>query len=70
MPFTATAKQMELLRQAVDEYCNDCGIVDGDERLYVAEVAGSLFNLGAISLGDLRRGLEDAIGPCRKHATV
>jgi len=68
MPFTATAKQMELLRQAVDEYCNDCGIADGDERLYVAELVSALFSLGAISMNDLRRGLEDVMGPCPRIA--
>jgi len=53
---------MDLLNQAVDEYCQDCGIQDGDERLYVTELVSALFDLGAISISDLRNGLEAAIG--------
>lgn len=56
MPFTATPQQLKLLRQVVHDYCRDCRIVDADERLYVAELASSLFDLGAISSTDLRRG--------------
>ena len=65
MPFTATTQQLKILKQAVDDYCRDCGIVDGDERLYVAELVSSLFGVGAVGLTDLRRGLEAAIGPRR-----
>lgn len=43
MPFVATPRQMELLKQAVDEYCRDYSVLDGDERLYVAELATSLY---------------------------
>jgi hypothetical protein len=65
VPFTATSQQLKILKQAVDDYCRDCGIVDGDERLYVAELVSSLFGVGAVGLSDLRRGLEAAMGPCR-----
>lgn len=68
MSFTATPQQLKILKQAVDDYCRDCGIVDGQERLYVAEVVSSLFDHGAISLNDLRRGLEDAMEPRRRKA--
>jgi hypothetical protein len=64
MPFIASPQQLIILKQAVDDYCRDCGIVVGQERLYVAELVSSLFDLGAISLNDLRRGLEEAMGPC------
>ena len=65
MAFTANPKQLKLLKQTVDDYCHDCGIVDGDERLYVAELVSSLFGVAAVGLSDLRRGLEAAMGPCR-----
>jgi len=68
--FTATPQQLKLLRQAVDDYCRDCGVFDGDERLYIAELATSLFELGAISLHDLRRGLDDAMGPCLPRSSA
>ena len=29
MPFTATSQQLKILKQAVDDYCRDCGIVTG-----------------------------------------
>lgn len=64
MPFTISAQQLKLLKKAIDDYCRDCGISDNDEQLYVADLATSLFALGAISQHDLRRGLESAIGPC------
>jgi hypothetical protein len=64
MPFTANSQQLKILKQAVDDYCRDCGIVDGDERLYVADLVSSLFDIGAITSGQLRRGLEAAMGPC------
>lgn len=66
MPFIASPQQLKILKQAIDDYCSDCGIVDGQERLYVAELVSSLFDLGAISLNDLRRGLEDTMGPCNR----
>jgi hypothetical protein len=65
MPFTATPQQLKILKQAVDDYCLDCGIVDGDERLYVADLVSSLFDVGAISSGQIRRGREAAMGPRR-----
>lgn len=68
MPFTASPQQVKILKQAVDDYCRDCGINNGEQRLYVAEVVSSLFDHGAISLNDLRRGLEDAIGKPRREA--
>lgn len=66
MAFTGTPQQQNLLTQAVDEYCRDSGIEDGDERLYVAELVSALFDLGAISISDLRSGLETAIGPSNR----
>lgn len=68
MSFTASPQQLLILKQAVDDYCRDCGIADGNERLYVAEVVSSLFDLGAVSQNDLRRGLEAAIGRSRRPA--
>lgn len=65
MPFIATPQQLEFLRQAVDEYCRDCGLTDGDDRLLVAEMASALFDVGVMTLVDLRRGLERAMGSCR-----
>ncbi len=62
MAFTEKTQQQKLLTQAVDEYCQDCGIEDGDERLYVIELVSALFDLGALSISDLRSGLETAIG--------
>jgi hypothetical protein len=70
MAFIATPQQLKLLRQAVDDYCRDCGILDADERLYVAELATSLFELGAISQHDLRRGLDDAMGACQPRSSA
>ena len=55
MSFTITAKQLELLKHAVDSYCTECGIHDREERLYIADLATSLLELGAISLHDLQR---------------
>lgn len=68
MPFTASPKQLDLLKQTVDEYCRDCGITGGDQRLYVAELASALFDLGAVTKYDLRRGLEEIMGPCHRPA--
>jgi hypothetical protein len=68
MAFTSKAAQLNILKQAVDEYCRDCGITNVDERLYVAELASSLFDLGAVTAGDLRRGLETAMGRPRREA--
>jgi hypothetical protein len=68
MAFNASPSQLKILKQAVDEYCRDCAIVDSDERLYVAELVSALFETGAVSLGDLRRGLETAFGPARRQA--
>lgn len=70
MVFIATPQQLQFLRQAIDDYCRDCGVVDRDERLYVAELATSLLELGAINRQDLRRGLDDAIGPCRSRPSL
>lgn len=66
MAFTASSEQLEMLRQAVESYCIDCGILDEEERLYIAELVGSLYQLGALDLHDIRQGLDDAIGPCPK----
>jgi hypothetical protein len=66
MSFTASPEQLEILRQAVALYCHDCGIVDEEEQLYLAEMVSALFDLGALGLHDLRQGLDDAIGPCSK----
>ena len=62
MAFIASPQQLKILKQAVDDYCRDCGIVDAEERLYVADLASSLFDLGARNAYDLRRGLEGAMG--------
>lgn len=66
MPFTATPQQLQMLRDAVDAYCFDCGITEDDERLYIAELVSSLFDLGALDLGHIRQGLDEAIGPCAR----
>ena len=66
MAFTANPPQLALLKQAVEDYCRDCGILDCDERLRVAEVASQLLERGIVTLGELQRGLERAIGPCRR----
>ena len=63
MSFTASPMQLRILREAVDDYCRDSGSVDHEERLYVAELVSSLFDFGAVSMNDLRRGIEDARGP-------
>ena len=68
MSFTASPKQLKILRQVVDDYCRDSGIGDDEERLYVAELVSSLFDLGAVSLNDLRRGIEDTMGSVRRKA--
>lgn len=68
MSFTASPSQLTILKQAVDDYCRDRGTLDGQERLYVAEVVSSLFDRGVMSLSDLRRGLEDTIGKSRRSA--
>ena len=68
MAFTASPSQLKILAQVVDDYCRDCGIVDGNERLYVAELVSSLFATGAQTSGDLRRGLEVALGRPRREA--
>jgi len=65
MSFTASPQQLRILKQTVDDYCRDNGIVDSQERLYAAELVSSLFDVGAVSLNDLRRGLEDAMGLLR-----
>ena len=68
MAFIASPSQLKILKQVVDDYCRDCGIVDGDERLYVAELVSSLFETGALTSSDLRRGLEVAMGRPRREA--
>ncbi|RLP26333.1 hypothetical protein [Mesorhizobium sp. YM1C-6-2] len=55
--------QKNLLRRAVDDYCSTCGIVDSNERMYVAGLVGAFFSTGLISMKDLHRGLSDAMGP-------
>jgi len=65
MAFTASPQQMRILKQTVDDYCRDRGILDSQERLHAAEMVSALLELGAISLNDLRRGLEDAMGLLR-----
>jgi hypothetical protein len=68
MAFMASPSQLKILTQAVDEYCRDYGVMDDKERLYVAEIVSSLFEAGAISLNDLRRGLDTAIGKQGRQA--
>jgi hypothetical protein len=68
MPFTANPQQLKILKQAVNDYCLDCGIVDADQRLYVAELVSALFNVGAVDQSGLRRGLEAALGKPRREA--
>ncbi len=65
-----TLKQLETIKQAVVDYCRECGIDDTNERLYVADLALSLLDLGTISIYDMRRGLDEAIGPCGSRATM
>lgn len=50
MAFTASSKQLRLLTRVVEEYCRDSAITDSDKRLYVAELASALFDLGTISM--------------------
>ncbi len=64
----SSPSELIALKQAIDDYCRHAGITDADEKLYVAELASSLYDLGAISLDDPQRGLEDAIGPARLEA--
>ncbi|RLP26334.1 hypothetical protein D8676_11730 [Mesorhizobium sp. YM1C-6-2] len=66
MPLKASPEQLQILTQAVEEYCHDFGITDTDERVYVAELVSALVALGALDLAHLRQGLEDAMGPCHK----
>ena len=54
-----------IVTQAVEQYCLDCGIVDGQERAYVTKLGNSLFDLGTTSLDGLLAGLADAMGPPR-----
>lgn len=61
-----TAEQLHLLKQAVDEYCRDAGIVDKDERQYVVELASALLDFGALELHHLRQGPEETFGPCQR----
>jgi hypothetical protein len=65
MPFTANPQQLETLRQAVESYCIDCGIIDEEERLYIAELVSALYDVGALDPTRLREGLDAAIGPCK-----
>ena len=62
MAFIASQQQLKILKQAVDDYCRDRCIVDAEKRLNVADLASSLFDLGARNAYDLRRGLEGAMG--------
>ncbi|WP_183096992.1 hypothetical protein [Mesorhizobium sp. YM1C-6-2] len=66
MRFKSSPEQLQILTQAVEEYCHDCGITDTDEQAYVAELVSALVQLGALDLACLRQGLDDAIGPCLK----
>jgi hypothetical protein len=68
MAFIASPQQLKIPKQAVDDYCRDCGIVDAEERLYVAELASSLFDLGARTAYDIRRGLEDGMWQSGREA--
>jgi hypothetical protein len=54
-----------IVTQAVEQYCLDGGIVDGQEQEYVTELGNSLFDLGTTSLDGLLAGLADAIGSPR-----
>ncbi len=55
--------QKNLLRHAVDDYCSGSGIIDRNERVYVARLVGALFSVGVISMRDLRHGLGEVMGP-------
>jgi hypothetical protein len=63
MAFNAKPNELMVLAQAVEEYCYDCGIVDRNEHLYVAGIVSLLFDRGASSHDELRRGLDLVIGP-------
>ena len=68
MPFAGIINpdQLKILRQAVDQYCCDCYIVDEQEQQYVGHLAKTLFDLGEATLNDLLTELERAIGTCCK----
>lgn len=51
-----------IMSAAVEQYCDDCGIVEIQERGYVTEIVNSLFDLGTIRPEALRQGLEDVMG--------
>ena len=70
MPFTANPnpRRPAIMSEAVEQYCSDCGIVDEQEREYVAEMVNSLFDLGVETQADLRGRLEEAMGPARRKA--
>ncbi len=63
MAFTASPEQLHMLRQAVDDYCQKHGVIDENDRMHVAGVASSLFDLGRLNEPDPLRALEEAMGP-------
>jgi hypothetical protein len=63
-----TFEKLEITKQAVDQYCLDCGIDDEHEREYVAQLASSLFDIGETSVKKLVAELRYAIGPARRQA--
>lgn len=62
MAFTATSQQIGIMKSAIDDYCRDCSIVSGEQRLQIAELVSSMFDLGIRTPQDLRRGLEQNKG--------
>jgi hypothetical protein len=67
MPFTAIPSFEKLVttKEAVDQFCLDCGIDDEQEREYVVQLADTLFDLGETSVERLLAGLRHAMGPDR-----
>jgi hypothetical protein len=63
-----TYEKLAITKEAVDQYCRDCGIDDADEREYVAHLANSLFDIGETSVEKLLAALEYTIGPARRQA--
>ena len=63
-----TFEKLAITKQAVDQYCRDCGIDDEHEREFVAQLASSLFDIGETSVENLIAELQYTIGPARRQA--
>ena len=63
MARTASPEQLEILRQAVDDYCHDCGIIDREGIRRRTGKVRLRFDLGAFTLATCDEGWKTLSDP-------